>query len=100
MCIGIPMQVAEPRGRYALCSSDSGAREVDMILVDEQPAGTWVLVFLDAARQVLDAEEAAKIGSALKALSLALSGETDLDHLFPDLAGREPQLPDHLKPRN
>ncbi len=98
MCIGFPMQVVEPRNRYALCRREGETREVDMILTGEQPAGTWVLVFLDAARQVLDEDEAAKIGDALTALSLAMSGETDIDHLFPDLAGREPQLPEHLKP--
>lgn len=98
MCIGVPMQVVEPRGWRALCRRDGETREIDMILTGEQPAGAWVLVFLDAARRVLDEDEAHKISDALTAMALALEGETDLDHLFPDLAGREPQLPDHLKP--
>jgi hydrogenase expression/formation protein HypC len=97
MCIGLPMQVMEPRGRYALCRRDGEIREIDMILIGEQPAGAWVLTFLDSARQTLEEEEARRIDDALTALSLALGGETDLDHLFPDLVGREPQLPDHLK---
>ena len=61
--------------------------------------GTWVLVFLDAAREVLSARDAARIGDALKALALIGRGETDVDHLFADLIGREPELPEHLKPK-
>ena len=34
---------------------------------------------------------------ALKALDMALRGETDFDHLFADLIDREPQLPEHLR---
>ena len=98
MCIGIPMQVVELRSRYALCRGTGETREVDMALVGEQPVGTWVLVFLDAAREVIGAEEAARIGDALQALALLAQGETDVDHLFADLIGREPELPEHLKP--
>ncbi len=98
MCIGIPMQVAGVRSRYALCHANGESREVDMALVGEQPAGTWVLVFLDAAREVISAEDAARIGDALQALALVVQGETNVDHLFADLIGREPELPDHLKP--
>ncbi len=98
MCIGIPMQVAEPRSRYALCHANGESREVDMALVGEQPAGAWVLVFLDAAREVIGAEDAARIGDALKALVLVAEGDTNVDHLFADLIGREPELPEHLRP--
>jgi hydrogenase expression/formation protein HypC len=97
MCIGIPMQVIEPRSRYALCRANGESREIDMGLVGEQPAGAWVLVFLDAAREVISPADAAKIGNALEALALVLNGESEVDHLFADLIGREPQLPDHLK---
>lgn len=98
MCIGLPMQVVEPQGRYALCRSESGMQTVDMVLVGEQPAGTWVLVFLDAARELITAEHAARTQDALRALALVMQGETSVDHLFADLAGREPELPAHLKP--
>ena len=97
MCIGLPMQVVEPRGRYALCRSGGELRTVDMILVGEQAPGAHVLVFLDAAREVLSAEDARKTADALTALSLVMQGETSVDHLFADLVGREPELPAHLK---
>lgn len=99
MCIGIPMQVIEPGPHYALCRANGETRQIDMALVGEQPEGTWVLVFLDAAREVVSAGDAAKIFDALKALSLVMQGETSVDHLFADLIGREPELPPHLKPQ-
>jgi hydrogenase assembly chaperone HypC/HupF len=98
MCIGVPMQVIRPESGYAVCEAAGERREIDMRLVGDQPEGTWVLVFLDAAREVVTSEQASLIGNALDALRLALGGNTeDFDHLFPDLAGREPELPPHLK---
>ncbi len=97
MCIGLPMQVIEPRGRYALCRYGEDVRTIDMILVGDQPAGAWVLVFLDAAREIITEEQAAKTADALRALALVMQGETSVDHLFADLVGREPELPPHLK---
>jgi hydrogenase expression/formation protein HypC len=101
MCIGLPMRVVECLPGRAVCEG-AGAngrerRTIDMALVGEQEPGTWVLVFLDAAREVVSAEQAELIVGALDALGLAMQGDADLDHLFPDLAGREPELPDHLK---
>jgi hydrogenase assembly chaperone HypC/HupF len=95
------MRVVECLPGRAVCEG-SGAnggerRLIDMMLVGEQQPGTWVLVFLDAAREVVSAEQAALITGALDALGLAMAGDADIDHLFPDLAGREPELPDHLK---
>jgi hydrogenase expression/formation protein HypC len=97
MCIGVPMQVIEKRSRYALCRTRSESREIDMALVGEQPEGSWVLVFLDTAREVLSEDEAAKITNALEALLLVAQGNTNIDHLFADLIGREPELPTHLR---
>lgn len=97
MCIGLPMRVVERRTGHAVCEGQGERRLIDMALVGEQPPGTWVLVFLDAAREVVTPEQAALVGQALDALGLAMQGATDLDHLFPDLAGRAPELPDHLK---
>jgi hydrogenase expression/formation protein HypC len=97
MCIGLPMRVIECLPGRALCEGQGERRTIDMALVGEQEPGTWVLVFLDAAREVVSAEQAALIAGALDALGLAMQGDTDIDHLFPNLAGREPELPDHLK---
>jgi hydrogenase expression/formation protein HypC len=97
MCIGLPMQVVEPNGRFALCRYGEEMRKVDMILVGEQPVGAWVLVFLDAAREIITAEQAQKTADALRAIELVMQGETSVDHLFADLVGREPELPAHLK---
>jgi hydrogenase expression/formation protein HypC len=97
MCIGLPMQIVEPRGRRALASLGGELREIDLALVGEQPAGAWVLVFLDAAREVISADQAQKTHDALKAVALVMQGETSVDHLFADLIGREPELPEHLR---
>jgi hydrogenase expression/formation protein HypC len=56
-------------------------------------------VFLGASREVISPDAASATLDALRALELALAGETSFDHLFADLVGREPELPDHLKPR-
>jgi len=45
----------------------------------------------------LTEERARQVADALQALEAALAGDTNLDHLFPDLAGREPELPEHLR---
>jgi hydrogenase expression/formation protein HypC len=99
MCVGLPMQIVEPRGRWAAASFGAETREIDMALIGEQPAGAWVLVFLDAAREVISPEQARKTHDALKAVALVMEGETSIDHLFADLIGREPQLPEHLRPK-
>ncbi|MHB1104589.1 MAG: HypC/HybG/HupF family hydrogenase formation chaperone [Devosia sp.] len=100
MCVGIPFEIVECSGGTALCTGRSGTRYIDITLVGEQPAGTWVLTFLDAAREVVSAETARQIGDALEAVERALAGDAAIDHLFADLVGREPQLPQHLLPAN
>lgn len=100
MCIGLPMQIVECSPGRALCEGLGRRRTIDMSLVGEQPPGTWVLVFLDAAREVVSAEQAALVTQALQALDLAIGGTAssgDIDRLFPDLAGREPELPEYLR---
>jgi len=102
MCIGLPMRVVECLPGRAVCEGMGETRTIDMKLVGEQEPGTWVLVFLDAAREIVSAEQATLVGQALEALDLASSGAAttaDIDRLFPDLAGREPELPAHLKPK-
>jgi hydrogenase expression/formation protein HypC len=96
--MGIPMQVLEMRGTHALCEADGRQEIVDMILVGEQPVGTWILNFLGSAREVLSPENAAQISQAMTALSQIMQGTEQIDHLFADLIDREPQLPEHLQP--
>ena len=97
MCLGLPMQVMEMVEGYALCEVDGEVRRIDTLLVGDQQPGTWLLTFLDTAREVLSAEKAQQIREALQALDLAMQGETGVDHLFADLIEREPQLPDFLR---
>ena len=99
MCIGIPMQVIESGANQALCRSRDGkaTEQVDMLLVGELSVGSWVMVFLGAAREVLDEATALQISDALMALEMAMHGNQQVDHLFADLVDREPQLPDFLQ---
>lgn len=97
MCIAIPMQVVESGDCFALCMANGEQRRIDTMLVGEQPVGTWLLTFLDTAREVLSEEHAARINDALQALDMAMRGEMEIDHLFSDLIDREPQLPELLR---
>jgi len=97
MCIGIPMQVARLEGAYAWCEGMGEQRRVDTLLVGSQPVGTWLLVFLGSAREVLSDQNAARITSALQAVGLAMQGDADIGHLFQDLVDRPPQLPQFLR---
>lgn len=95
------MQVVEMRESLALCEVDGKQELLDMMLVGEQPKGTWVLNFLGAAREVMTPEFAEQTRQALNALSDIMEGDVEtpkqIDELFPDLANREPQLPEHLQ---
>ncbi len=97
MCIGIPMQVIETRGVFALCEADGKQELVDMVLVGEQPIGTWILNFLGGAREVLTDENAGQIRQALLAMDSIMNGTGEIDHFFDDLVNREPELPPHLQ---
>jgi hydrogenase expression/formation protein HypC len=97
MCIGIPMQVIESNGLLAKCQGRGETRTLNLALLGEQPSGTWVLAFIDSAREVLDEKSAIMINAALDGAASILSGATDLTHHFPDLIGREPELPDFLR---
>ena len=88
MCMGIPMKIIEAGPGYSLCERVDGSQvKIDTMLVGEQPADTWVLVFINAAREIVSEEDALKIADALKALEQAMSGNYDVDHLFSDLTG-------------
>ena len=98
MCVGIPHRVVEAGFGFARAVSRLGEATIDMRLVGDQPPGTPVLVFLGAAREVLTETEAKRIEDALEAVGRAMAGDGAIDHLFADLVGREPRLPDHLLP--
>ena len=97
MCIGIPMQVIEPGEGYAICEGLGQKRQIDTLLVGDQPVGTWLMTFLDMAREVLTPEEAALRTDAVMAVNLVMQGETDIDHLFADLIDREPVMPESIR---
>lgn len=97
MCIGVPMQVIESGFGQARCRNGDQVEIIDMVLVGDVMPGTWVMVFLGAAREVITEDMALKNRAALDALDLVMRGETDIDHLFSDLINREPELPDFLK---
>jgi hydrogenase expression/formation protein HypC len=102
VCIGIPMQVVRTfaAGATADCEGRGGPQRLDLMLVGEQPVGTWVLAFRGAAVRVLTTEEAMQTNAALEALDVALAGGDNFDAYFADLVDREPQLPEHLRTRN
>ena len=96
MCLGIPVQVIECGEFFARCAGRNGEVRIDLSLVGQQVPGSWLLSFLNAAREVIDAERAAAINAALDALDAAQAGATDFSAFFADL-DREPQLPDFLR---
>jgi len=97
MCIGVPMRLlADGTGR-ALCEGRGQRETLDLMLIGDLPAGTWVLSFRGAALRVLTADEARETDAALDALEAVLSGSGNVDAHFADLVDREPVLPDHLK---
>ncbi|MCX7176461.1 MAG: HypC/HybG/HupF family hydrogenase formation chaperone [Proteobacteria bacterium] len=106
--MALPMQVVCMEGSFALCEGRNGRERVDTLLSGPLEPGQWVLCFLGAVREVVDAERAARVGAALAGLEAILAGtsagadEASIDALidrhFSDLVDREPQLPDFLRP--
>ncbi len=86
MCLGIPMQVIESGLGYSLCDYQGTQRRIDTMLVGQQPVGTWLLIFIDAAREVIAEEDALKINDALSALNTVMAGgEADIGNVFADI---------------
>lgn len=102
MCLAVPMQVIGMEGSAALCQGRDGVERIDTMLTGALQPGQWILSFLGAAREVIDAERAAQVGDALNALESILHGHASNEALiqagFADLVGREPQLPEFLRP--
>ena len=97
MCLGIPMRIEIAGEGWADCLDRDGTpRRVNTLLLEAHGVGDWVLVHLDNAIRVLHEDEARQIGDALQAVNAVLHGE-NVDHLFADLIGREPELPEALR---
>jgi len=96
MCVGIPLQLIARDGIRGDVIEDGVPGLVDLSLTPEAQPGDWLLVFLGAAREVVSAEEAAKISAALGGLRALMTGG-DLGDAFADLEARAPQLPPHLQ---
>ena len=97
MCIGIPMRLASDGIGRAFAEGRGQVETLDLMLVGDQPAGTWVLAFRGAAVRLLSADEARETNAALDALEAVLAGDCDVDAHFADLVDREPVLPEHLR---
>ena len=86
MCIGIPMQVIEADGRFALCEGRGERRRINTALVGAVNPGDWLLVFLDDAREQIDANRAAEVNTALDLVLSAMQGHEamgDIDFALP-----------------
>lgn len=96
MCLGVPMQVMSIDGIAGMARDGETIELVDLSLTADAGIGDWVLVFLGAAREVLDAAEAQSIRAALDGLRSLMQGG-DLGDAFADLEARAPTLPPHLQ---
>jgi hydrogenase expression/formation protein HypC len=68
------MQVVEVEGRFALCEGRGDRRRINTALVGEVALGDWLLVFLDDARDHIDADRAAEVNAALDLVVQAMQG--------------------------
>ena len=87
MCVGTPVQVVQSGEVMSLCSGRNGDQDVNMLLVGQQPVGTWVIAFLGCAREVIDEQQAKDIDLALDGLQKIMDGADAIDvpHHFPGL---------------
>lgn len=92
------MQVVEAHENSAICEGRNGRQVINTMLLGKVEAGQWLMTFLEAGREVIDAERAALVNAALDGLqAVADGGEVNWDHHFADLVNREPALPDFLR---
>jgi hydrogenase expression/formation protein HypC len=96
MCVGVPMRILEAFDGWAMATGAQGTGRINTLLVGAVAPGDHVLVHIDNAVRAITPEEAALVADALEAVARASRGE-DFDHLIADLAGREPELPAHLR---
>lgn len=95
MCIGLPMQLITKDGTRGRALHRGVQENVDLSLTPEAVAGDFLLVFLGAARSVIDETFALQVQDALAALEAVAAGDSAA-FAFADLANREPELPPHL----
>ncbi len=91
------MRVVAVEGVVADCEGRGRRERIDVALVGPVAVGEWLLAHQGRAVRAMSEGEAAATGAALDALEAALAGDRDLDVYFADLAGREPELPPHLR---
>jgi hydrogenase expression/formation protein HypC len=96
MCLSIPMQIVAIEGEngdFAIVERPQGdairRERVNMMLIGQQPIGTWILASLGLAKEIIDDEERALIEDALSALSASLDGDYDPTRHFADLHSRD-----------
>ena len=79
MCLGTPVQVVQSGEVMSLCRGRNGDEDVNMLLIGQQPVGTWVLSFLGWAREILDEQQAMEINLALDGLQEIMDGADAID---------------------
>lgn len=97
MCIGIPAKVLAVENFVAKCETRNGIVSFNTMLVGEVCVGDWLMTFLQDAREIISAEQAQLINSALDSLEKVMSGKEDWQDGFADLINRENRLPPHLQ---
>lgn len=82
------MQIVENHadGDLAIVERAGRRQQVNMLLVGPQAVGTWVLVALGFAKEVIEPEQRVLIEDALAALAASLDGEYAPEAHFRDLA--------------
>lgn len=96
MCVGLPLRITAIDGLAGRATDGVTEAVIDLSLTPYAEVGDWVLTFLGAAREVIDADEARKIAAALEGLRAVMAGGSAGD-AFADLEAREPSLPPHLQ---
>jgi hydrogenase expression/formation protein HypC len=72
MCIALPARVVTVESGHAWVDTREGRRRVSTALVGSVAPGDWLLVFLDNARSVIDADRAAEVDAMLDMLQVAM----------------------------
>ena len=91
MCLSIPKRIVvwegegESAGDFAWVERDGERERINMMLIGPQPVGTWVLISLGLAREVVEDAQRLLIEDALSALAASLEGEFDPALHFRDL---------------